>query len=125
MAVLNPWPGRSPMMLVAGTRQQLAHAKFLLWKLQVLLDAFAVPADTRIAVTPTRIVDPTGVGDAFRGGLMKGIAMGLGYQQAAQLGSVAATYALEHLGGQSHSYSFREFMERYEQHFPPIKMTIA
>ena len=27
------------------------------------------------AVTPRRIVDPTGVGDAFRGGLMKGLAM--------------------------------------------------
>ena len=29
------------------------------------------------AVTPRRIVDPTGVGDAFRGGLMKGLALGL------------------------------------------------
>src|SRR5262249_48598755 len=49
------------------------------------------------AVVPTRIVDPTGVGDAFRGGLMKGLAMGLDYQGAARVGSVAATYALEHL----------------------------
>ncbi|MGC4082952.1 MAG: carbohydrate kinase family protein [Vicinamibacterales bacterium] len=74
------------------------------------------------AVTPRRIVDPTGVGDAFRGGLMKGLASGLDYAQAAQIGSVAATYALEHLGGQSHSYSFQEFVERYEEHFPPLNM---
>lgn len=77
------------------------------------------------AVPPTRIVDPTGVGDAFRGGLLKGIGMGLGYAQSAQLGSVAATYALEHLGGQSHSYTFREFMERYDAHFPPLTLTLA
>jgi len=72
------------------------------------------------AVTPHRIVDPTGVGDAFRGGLMKGMAMGLSYAVSAQLGSVAATYALEHLGGQSHAYSWAAFLERYQQHFGPL-----
>jgi len=76
------------------------------------------------AVPPRRIVDPTGVGDAFRGGLMKGIALGLPYAASAQIGSVAATYALEHLGGQSHAYTFQEFMERYEQHFDPIKLPV-
>ena len=76
------------------------------------------------AVTPRRIIDPTGVGDAFRAGLMKGIAVGLSHQQAAQMGSVAATYVLEHLGGQSHTYSFTEFMNRFEQHFPPLTIPI-
>jgi adenosine kinase len=69
------------------------------------------------AVEPARIVDPTGVGDAYRGGLMKGLALGLPIDVAARLGSVAATYALEHLGGQSHSYTWAEFLERYEAHF--------
>jgi adenosine kinase len=69
------------------------------------------------AVTPHRIVDPTGVGDAYRGGLMKGIAMKAPWAVCARLGSVAATYALEHLGGLSHSYTWKEFMARYEQHF--------
>jgi adenosine kinase len=86
-----------------------------------------ITKDARVnvsAVVPRRIVDPTGVGDAFRGGLMKGLALGLPYADAAQIGSVAATYALEHLGGQSHSYSFQEFMERYEAHFPPLKIPV-
>jgi adenosine kinase len=69
------------------------------------------------AVPPHRIVDPTGVGDAFRGGFMKGMADGEAYQRCAQLGSVAATYALEHLGGQSHSYTPEEFLGRLEKHF--------
>jgi len=69
------------------------------------------------AVTPHRIVDPTGVGDAYRGGLMKGIVLGLPYETCARMGSVAAAYVLEHLGGLSHSYTWEEFQNRYEQHF--------
>jgi adenosine kinase len=67
------------------------------------------------AVPPHREVDPTGVGDAYRGGLMKGLAHGLDLEVCAQLGSVAATYALEHLGGQSHSYTWPEFAARFEE----------
>jgi adenosine kinase len=69
------------------------------------------------AVAPDAIVDPTGVGDAFRGGFMKGLAIGAGYEVCGQLGSVAATYALEHLGGSSHVYTWAEFKARYERHF--------
>jgi adenosine kinase len=72
------------------------------------------------AVTPHRIEDPTGVGDAFRGGFMKGLATGASYEVCARLGSVAATYALEHLGGTSHAYSVADFTKRYEEHFPRI-----
>ena len=74
------------------------------------------------AVTPHRIVNPTGVGDAYRGGLLKGLAVGLPYDIAAQLGSVAATYALEHLGGLSHSYTWDEFKRRYQEHFGPLTL---
>jgi adenosine kinase len=73
------------------------------------------------AVSPRRIVDPTGVGDAFRGGLMKGLALGLPHAACAQMGSVAATYALEHLGGQSHAYTWDEFQVRYESHFGKLE----
>jgi adenosine kinase len=74
------------------------------------------------AVAPDRIVDPTGVGDAFRGGLMKGLALGLPYDTCARMGSVAATYALEHLGGQSHAYTWDEFRKRYEAHFGALTL---
>ena len=73
------------------------------------------------AVPPRRVVDPTGVGDAYRGGLMKGIAMDLPIASCAQIGSVAATFALEHLGGQGHAYSLDEFEQRYEEHFGSLK----
>ena len=73
------------------------------------------------AVPPLRIEDPTGVGDAFRGGFMKGLAMGASYGVCGRLGSVAATYALEHLGGTSHAYTWEEFNARYEQHFGKLQ----
>jgi adenosine kinase len=76
------------------------------------------------AVPPTRIVDPTGVGDAFRGGLLKGLALRLPYQACAQMGSVAAAYALEHLGGMSHAYSWDEFSDRYESCFGPLTIDV-
>jgi adenosine kinase len=64
------------------------------------------------SVPPARIADPTGVGDAFRGGFMKGLATGASHEDCARLGSVAATYALEHLGGTSHAYTLEEFNTR-------------
>lgn len=74
------------------------------------------------AVPPEREADPTGVGDAYRGGFMKGLATGAELLTCARLGSVAATYALEHVGGSSHSYQWEEFAARYEQHFGRLKL---
>jgi adenosine kinase len=74
------------------------------------------------SVTPHRIVDPTGVGDAYRSGLMKGMASGADWPTAARMGSVAATYALEHLGGQSHAFTWDEFRTRYESHFGELTL---
>jgi adenosine kinase len=74
------------------------------------------------ALTPHRIIDPTGVGDAFRGGLMKGMALAKSFKESAQMGTVAATYALEHLGGQSHAYTMKEFSDRYAEHFGSLSL---
>jgi adenosine kinase len=74
------------------------------------------------AVSPAEAVDPTGVGDAFRGGLMKGLAAGASWETCGRLGSVAATYALEHMGGSSHRYTWDEFAKRYEAHFGPLSI---
>ena len=69
------------------------------------------------AVAPAREADPTGVGDAFRAGFMKGLAIGADFETCGRLGSVAATYALEHLGGQSHRFTWPDFVARYQEHF--------
>jgi|SRR5579862_728323 len=74
------------------------------------------------AVPPKQIADPTGVGDAYRAGFMKGLARRADAKTCARLGSVAATYCLEHLGGQSHAYTWDEFSRRYAEHFGPLTL---
>ncbi len=68
-------------------------------------------------VPPTRIVDPTGVGDAYRGGFLAGYARGWDWEQCGKMGALAATYCLEQQGPQSHHYSRAEFVARFRQHF--------
>jgi adenosine kinase len=68
-------------------------------------------------VPPERADDPTGVGDAFRAGLIKGLAMALPWQLAGQMGALAATYTLEQPGPQSHHYTLAEFVARFREHF--------
>jgi adenosine kinase len=69
------------------------------------------------AVPPERIADPTGVGDAFRGGLLRGVAAGWPWALCGQVGALAATYCLEQTGPQNHFYTRAEFMTRFRQHF--------
>jgi len=68
-------------------------------------------------VPPQRVDDPTGVGDAFRAGLIKGLALGLSWDLAGRMGALAATYALESPGPQSHHYTLAEFVARFRQFF--------
>lgn len=65
----------------------------------------------------TRIADPTGVGDAYRAGLLKGIACGFEWELCGQLGAVAAAYVLEHNGTQNHTYTLPQFVERFRTAF--------
>ncbi len=63
------------------------------------------------------IVDPTGVGDAFRGGFLAGYSRGFDWKLCGEIGSLAAVYCLEQRGPQSHSYTKIEFVERFRKHF--------
>jgi adenosine kinase len=69
------------------------------------------------AVAPTQIADPTGVGDAFRGGFFKGYLHGLGLERCGQMGVLAATYCLETQGPQSHKCNLKSFIARLRQNF--------
>lgn len=68
------------------------------------------------AVEPEKIVDPTGVGDAFRAGYLKGHMAGLPRQRCGQLGALAAAYCLEHDGPQGHAFTLEGFVRRFRQH---------
>jgi adenosine kinase len=68
-------------------------------------------------VPPEKIADPTGVGDAFRGGFLRGYHLGLDLQTCGQMGALAATYVLEQKGTQNHHYTIPEYVKRYREHF--------
>jgi len=72
---------------------------------------------------PQCIDDPTGVGDAYRAGLIKGLALDLSWALSGRLGSIAATYALEQPGPQSHSYDAKAFIARFMAHYEAGNLT--
>lgn len=69
------------------------------------------------AAHPRRTADPTGVGDAYRAGIIKGMLHGLDWETTGRMGSLAATYALEEHGTQNHQYVLDEFISRFGQEF--------
>jgi len=82
--------------------------------------AFLFVGDTECfipTVPEQEIVDPTGVGDAFRGGFLVGHAHGFDWTLCGEVGSLAAVYCLEQRGPQGHRYTPDEFVARFRKHF--------
>jgi len=69
------------------------------------------------ACAPKSLDDPTGAGDAFRAGFFVGYELGYSLKTCGQMGSVAASYAIESYGTQAHKFSAEEFCQRYESVF--------
>jgi adenosine kinase len=79
---------------------------------------FADGKEVLVPVVPEeRIVDPTGVGDAFRGGFLAAYAHGWDWLLCGQVGSLAAVYVLEQKGTQNHFYTRPQFVERFRKHY--------
>jgi len=64
-----------------------------------------------------QLLDPTGVGDAFRSGLLTGLQHGFDWEICGRLGSLAAAYVIETDGPQNHSFTLPEFKKRYSENF--------
>lgn len=69
------------------------------------------------AVRAGRVLDPTGAGDAYRAGLIKGLVSGQPLEEAARLGATCASFAVEHHGTQEHRFTESEFWQRHRRHF--------
>jgi adenosine kinase len=79
-----------------------------------------VSGDSEVPVPAAKagkVVDPTGAGDAYRAGLLKGIVSEKDLLTAAKIGAVAAVYAIEKYGTQEHRFTYDEFAERYRKNF--------
>lgn len=80
------------------------------------------------AAPPLRIDDPTGAGDAYRGGFFAARGAGLPWEVSGRVGSLCSAYALENTGTTAHRFTMAEFVQRYEQAFgrePALDLLIA
>jgi len=68
-------------------------------------------------VPESKVVDPTGVGDAFRGGFLAGYAHNWEWELCGKIGSLAAVYCLEHQGPQTHTFSRPDFVRRFRENY--------
>ena len=66
---------------------------------------------------PAAVVDPTGCGDAYRAGLLYGIANGLDWQLTGRLASVLGALKIAHRGGQNHHFTRDEIVAHFKQNF--------
>ena len=68
-------------------------------------------------VEAEEILDPTGCGDAYRAGLLYGMAQGWDWQTSGQLTSVMGSIKIASRGGQNHKPSRTEIEQRYKKAF--------
>jgi adenosine kinase len=63
------------------------------------------------------VKDPTGCGDAFRGGLLYGLLKGLDWQTTGRIASLMGAIKVEHYGTQNHTFTLTEFKQRFQENF--------
>jgi len=61
-----------------------------------------------------KAIDPTGAGDSYRSGLIKGLVQKLDIVECAAMGSASASFAVEFLGTQEHRFTLEEFQKRLD-----------
>jgi adenosine kinase len=66
---------------------------------------------------PDAVIDPTGCGDAYRAGLLYGIANGMDWESTGRLASLLGAIKIAHRGGQNHRFTRDEIAERCKRDF--------
>ncbi len=69
------------------------------------------------AAQAREVIDPTGCGDAYRAGLLYGLANGLDWETTGRLAAVMGALKIEHSGAQNHAASRDEIADRFGESF--------
>ncbi len=69
------------------------------------------------SVKPSAILDPTGCGDAFRAGLLYGIANGMDWAVTGRLASLLGSIKIAQRGGQNHTFTRDSIAAQYKTNF--------
>jgi adenosine kinase len=95
--------GLEAMVVTQGAQGSQIHTKDR---------TFAIPA-----APVARIADPTGCGDAYRAGLLYGLAHRLGWETTGRLAAVMGAIKIEHHGAQRHASDRAAIAQRFESAF--------
>lgn len=74
------------------------------------------------AAQPKNTSDPTGAGDAYRAGFIKGLIKKWPLDIVGRFAGVVSCYTVEKYGTQTHKFNFQEAMKRYKENFGEIKL---
>ena len=113
-------------MLQDKTGQPLAALASLTQALVVTLGAkgsMIYAGGAQIAVPCARaeqVVDPTGCGDAYRAGLLYGLAHGMDWDLTGRLASLLGALKIAHRGGQNHHFTRDEIAVRFKENFGTV-----
>ena len=69
------------------------------------------------AVRAAQVVDPTGCGDAYRAGLIYGLAHGMDWATTGRVASLLGSIKIATVGTQHHRFTLDEFKERFHEAF--------
>ena len=85
--------------------------------------AYIYSGGKRLDIPPapvSGIVDPTGCGDAFRGGLLYGLMNGLDWETTGRMAALMGAIKIEQHGTQNHGFTLDEFRRRYKAAFGTV-----
>jgi adenosine kinase len=117
---VNDYEGRLLQERTGLTLEQLARQVEALIVTQGAEGSVVFTATDRLqipAVQPERITDPTGCGDAYRGGLLYGLALGLDWRVTGRLASLLGSIKIASRGGQNHRFTRDEIADRFQAAF--------
>ncbi len=84
-------------------------------KIKTKTESYEIPA-----IKVKNPVDPTGAGDAYRAGILRGLISGWSLEIVGKFASVVAAYVVEKYGSQEHFFEYSDILERYRQNFGPL-----
>ena len=105
----------------------LEHCKALVVTLGEKGSRVLLQSGERYEIPPAPVaeaLDPTGAGDAFRGGLVKGLVNNYGWETAARVGALTASYCVESRGTSTYHFTPEAFAARFEQVFGELPAAV-
>ncbi|NLD57392.1 MAG: carbohydrate kinase family protein [Methanomicrobiales archaeon] len=82
---------------------------------------YAKGKEVNIPVVPVTLADPTGAGDSYRAGFLTAYVRGYAPETCCRIGSVTASFVVEHVGCQTHLPTWDSMTGRYTKHFGPLE----